>query len=694
MPRHRLDAWKEIAAYLKRDVTTVRRWEKREGLPVHRHLHDKLGSVYAFTDEIDEWSARRAATPVDNDSDRNASTESNGASAASSAFGGADATLSPRRWSVFVPLLVIAVVVAIVTVPRSNRANTSAGEPSHFGSPQDFAISPPEGVTVTSLALAPAGDQVVFSGFRTGEPPRLWIRRLDSISATELAGTEGAMFPFWSPDSGRVGFFAQEKLRTIALSTREIRELASTPHPRGGSWSEHDVILFAPDDDGPICRVSAVGGEVTTVTAVEEMSEGHGWPDFLPGGQRFLYFDQRMRGHGIYVGDLKAGPVKRLVEVYSSGTYTSDGYLLFAREHLMAQRFDVERLELIGEPVIVAERVLSHYGWHHKVDVSTSKNGLLALRRGDDGLTRLTLVDRSGHELASLANATEYSNPAISPDGTKAAITVYESLANRPANLFLLDLATLQSTRVTFGPHLDLAPVWSPEGDRLFFLSNRRGPMQLYERFIPGGGDAALLPVPMKEALGKAMLPWMIPESWAADHSYLTYSIQHVDTKSDVWMLDLRNGLAPRPLLDGGANEAQSQISPDGHYIAYTSDESGRFEVYVQTFPERGQKWQVSSAGGADPRWRGDGRELFYVAADRRMMAVDVQTGPPRRYGTPRALFLTQLKYLWQDTRNHYDVTPDGQRFLVLAMRPDPRSAAYTMIFNWKGALTARTSSK
>jgi eukaryotic-like serine/threonine-protein kinase len=680
MTRRRLDAWKEIAAYLRRDVTTVRRWEKREGLPVHRHVHDKLGSVYAYTDEIDEWTEcrRTAASPV---VDGN-STDADSLVVAVTAMPSAATGL---RWTV--PLALLCVLAIVVMAAISRRSDRGTPEPR----PLDMAIVPPEDVTVTSLTLSPAGDQIAFSGARYGEPARLWIRRLDSIHAIELPDTEGAAFPFWSSDSHALGFFADGKLRTIALGTREVRTLAAAPNGRGGSWSEQDVILFAPDDDGPIFRIDGQGGVSSPVTTVAPgESDGHAWPEFLPGGRRFLYFDQRHKLHGIYAGDLESGSTKHVVEAYSSGSYTSNGYLLFVRDNLLAQKFDTTTLQFSGDPVVVASQVLAHFGWNHKADFSASRNGLLAVRYGEDGHTRLSWVDRNGRELGSLANDADYSNPAIAPDGTHAVVTAYDHGPRPSSALSRVDLSTLQATRITAGSMFDVAPLWLPAGDRFIYLSHRRGMMETYERSAsPGGDETRWAPAPSPK-VGDAMLRFVIPESWTRDGTFVTYTAIHPRTKSDIWLLDVRAGSTLRPLFTGAHNETQSQVSPDGRFVAYASDESGQLEVYVQTFPVPGPRWRVSTAGGADPRWRGDGRELFYLAADRKMMSVDVVPGPQPRYGTARPLFQTHVKYLWQDTRNHYDVTPDGQRFLLLVPHADPRSTAYTLILNWKHALIAR----
>ena len=688
MARRRLDSWKEIAAYLARDVTTVRRWEKREGLPIHRHLHDKLGSVYAYSDEIDEWSERRRAVtfPIDTNGDqspRKLEPEPPQADADAPALL-SSAPVRPRWPTRTMAMLVFALVVVLAMLPRGNFERTTEGRPV------EVAITPPEGVTVTSLALGPKGDQVAFSGFRSGEAPRLWIRKLDSISSMELSATDGAAFPFWSPDGNHVGFFAQARLKTISLSTREVRELAAAPDGRGGTWNDQDVILFAPSHDGPILRISASGGPAIPVTTVEGRPPfAHAWPEFLPGGRRFLYLDMTHHGkHGIHVGDVDTGPIKRVVEAYSSGGFTADGYLLFVRDHLLAQRFDIETLELIGEPIVVADSVLAHYGWNHKADFSTSRTGVLAVRHGVDGDNRLAWVERSGRELGSLAEALAYSNPVISPDGNRAVATVYTTRSGYPANLWQIDLATLHASRLTISERMDLAPLWSADAERLMFVSNRSGRLDLYERAAVTAGEDTRLKCSLPPTPSIA-----VSESWTRDGRYLTYSAIHPRTKEDVWLIALEENAEHRPLLRGDANESQSQVSPDGRFIAYASDESGRFEVYVQSFPELGRKWQVSTTGGADPRWRGDGRELFYLGLDRKMMAVDVMPGPAAQSGTPRALFSTGIKYLWQDTRNHYDVTPDGQRFLILAPRAEPQAGSFTLIFNWTTALTVRTSS-
>jgi Tol biopolymer transport system component len=687
MTRRRLDAWKEIASYLRRDITTARRWEKREGLPVHRHVHDKLGSVYAYTDEIDEWTERRrtTASPFANGKDHGPDT---GPVVLPDPVTPPTATAQPQsrlRWVLPLAVLGMLALVMIAAIPRAPGGRPPAPRPL------DVAIVPPEGVTVTSLSLSPAGDQIAFSGARQAEPARLWIRRLDSIRAIDLPDTEGASFPFWSSDGRSLGFFADGKLRTIALGTREVRTLADAPNGRGGSWSEQDVILFAPDDDGPILRIAGQGGQPLPATTVEPgESDGHAWPEFLPGGRRFLYFDQRRKLHGIYAGDLASGSTKHVVEAYSSGSYTADGYLLFVRDHLIARKFDVETLQFSGDPVVVASQVLEHFGWNHKADFSASRNGLLAVRYGEDGHTRLSWVDRNGRELGSLASDSDYSNPAIAPDGTQAVVTAIDHGPQPSSSLSRVDLATLQATRITAGSTFDVTPLWSPAGDRFIYLSHRRKGMETYERSaLPGGDETRWAPAPSAKA-GDVMLRFLMPESWTRDGAFVTYSAMHPRTKSDIWLLEVRAGAALRPLFTSAHNEVQSQVSPDGRYVAYASDESGQLEVYVQTFPVPGAKWRVSASGGADPRWRGDGRELFYLAADRKMMAVDVVPGAQPRYGTPRPLFQTQVKYLWQDTRNHYDVTPDGQRFLLLVPHVDPRSAAYTLIFNWKTALIAR----
>ena len=677
----RLDSWKAIAAYLERDVTTVRRWEKRERLPVHRHVHDKLGSVYAYSDEIDEWSTRRrlVSQPADPGADSGLAASELQSSPSQQVTKPTAATLRARfRWSALAVALLLAAVAGRALLMHEVSDVTMSR------APLDVAIVPPERVTVTSLSLAPKGDQVVISGFRPGESPRLWVRRLESVSTTELAGTEGATFPFWSPEGNRLGFFADHKLKIISLSTREVRELATAEDGRGGTWSEADLILFAPDVDGPISRISASGGATTPVTTLHgQPAFGHAWPEFLPGGRHFVYLDMTDFGrHGLYVADLDSGPIRRLVRVYSSAAFTADGYLLFAKDKLFAQKLDLKTLTLSGEPIAVADQVLTHFGWNHKMDVSTSRTGMLVVRRGLDGDNRLVWVARSGRELGTLTDAIAYSNPAISPDGTRALVTVYTSRDGPAANLWQVDLQSLQASQLTFSSRSDLAPLWSADGARVMFVSTQKGRPALFDRAALAGGDEVQLPwsLPQSKSI-------TVPESWSRDGRFVTLSSIHAVTKDDVWVFDRQSDRPPRPLLQSGANETQSQISPDGRFIAYASDESGRFEIYVQRFPELGQKWQVSRTGGADPRWRPDGRELFYIGLNRTLMVADVSPGMPARYGTPRGLFATGIKYLWQDTRNHYDVAPDGQRFLILAPKTGAESGTFAMVLNWQQAL-------
>jgi len=656
--RRRLDAWKEIAQYLGRDVTTVRRWEKREGLPVHRHLHDKLGSVYAYADEIDAWSARRSVEPAP--------------AAPAVSLPEPELVLvagaSRIRWSAVWrlaagALVAMGVIVAAMTSPWAPRPH--AGKDPVIR----FALAPPPGTVVEALAISPDSDHVVFAA-QDSDGMRLWVQRLDSATAQLLTGTEGASYPFWSPDGQHLGFFAGGWLKRVALSTREVRDIAPAPNGHGGTWNERGDIVFAANSDAPLSHVSASGGPVTAVTVLgHEFKEGHGWPEFLPDGRRFLYTDYSAdpARYGIHVMDLETNVSKRLLKVYSSASYSRDGYLLFVKDSLLAQPFDLARLELTGAARPVAEHVRQRYDLGFKSDFSVSHKGLIAARSAGVDQNRLAWIDRrTGRETASLSEPSWYSNPTLSPDGTKLLATL--SSGGPSDNLWMFEKTSPAPRRITSGTW-DTLPVWSPSGDRVVF----RGATGLLEQSLVDGGDA-------KPVLPAKML--LFPESWS--RHYMTVSTLARGTRSDIWAWKLDEPKELFPVVKTEAQEGQSQISPDGRYVAYASDESGQFEVYVQTFPTPTRRWQVSVGGGADPRWR-NAQELFYVGADRWMKAVRTTLQPAFAFGRAVPLFETQLDQIWLgDTRNHYDVTPDGQRFVVLAPKTDRRLAPFTVLINWQ----------
>jgi hypothetical protein len=404
---------------------------------------------------------------------------------------------------------------------------------------------------------------------------------------------------------------------------------------------------------------------------------GHAWPEFLPDGRHFLYTNLIPGDHGIYAGDLDDRRFrKHLVKVFSSASYSS-GYLLYARDDLIAQRFDPERLETTSAPLAIAPPVYVDYNLTHKAYFSVAASGELAARHGVDPAMGLAWFDRSGQLLGTLGDpGLSYSNPTISPDGTRAVATASDPRGAGPANLWLFNLSTGDGTRMTFGRTIDYAPLWSPTADRILFASIRGGRGGLYEQNTISGAERPL-PSPAPTVL------WQALEAWTAAADYVTFSAMDRKTRADVWAMPLSGERRPVPILRNSWNEGQSQIAPDGRLLAYASDETGMFQVYVQTFPEGNAKWQLSTAGGYDPRWSRDGRELFYIAADRSLMAVDVTTGARFGHGSPRKLFETRLRGLWQDTRNHYDVTPDGRRFLLLAPDADPHAIPYTITVNW-----------
>ncbi|MGH9256478.1 MAG: protein kinase domain-containing protein, partial [Vicinamibacterales bacterium] len=467
-----------------------------------------------------------------------------------------------------------------------------------------------------SFALSPDGRQLVFVA--TGDRgPQLWLRRLDEVAAQALAGTEGATYPFWAPDSRTIGFFAEGKLKRVNLSGGAPQVLADAPQGRGGTWNNDDVIVFTPVAVGPLFAMKASGGTPTVLTRLATGHTGHRWPQFLPDGRRVLFsvFSGRQDVSGVYLFSLDGGDgaePARVLLTEAAGMYALPGHLLHVSQGaLIAQPFDVERETVAGEPVVVAQGVGQDDGTLRSA-FSVSAAGILAHRPGAPARRNLVWASRTGTMLGSLGSTDEGSaaNPALAPDGRRVA---FNRTIQGNVDIWLMDAARGVLSRFTFDAGIDARPVWSPDGTRLVFQSTRKGINDLYEKPASGATEEQpLLTTPQNKA----------PLDWSLDGRFLLYSSQGTGAESDLWVLPLTADRKPISVVQSRFDEIEGQFSPDGRWIAYASNESGRYEVYVQTFPESGGKWQVSAAGGAHPRWRRDGQELYYVAPDNRLMAA------------------------------------------------------------------------
>ena len=676
----RLDSWKEIGAYLKRDVTTVRRWEKREGLPVHRHPHDRRDSVYAYTTEIDRWWH-----------DRRNHVENKIAADPVAAASGTGRTIRVA-WCVAAVCLLAALASTAMLVVVSHRTRSRDTDALRF------SILPPEGASFGTVSLSPDGHTLAFTAKSEDGPPRLWLRPLRSLTPQALPGTEDAAFPFWSPDGRSIGFFAQGRLKRIDVSGGSPQIVSDAPAGRGGTWNDAGVIVFSPSRESGLSRVPASGGTATPITVVERPGErGHLWPEFLPDGNHFLYLADSSEPdfHNLFVGALDTRERKRLFGLASNASYSRDGYLLFARDRqLMAQPFDARRLEATGEPVMLAGQVLQQWTLDHKADFSVSNNGMLMYRDVRGVETRLVWRDRAEGHSPLVDRTAEYYEPTLSPDQKRFAVDMFDSRPNKrfglglggvTADIWIADASSGAASRFTFDPGIEFDPVWSPDGRRIVFSSNRRGVVDLYQKNADGrGADELLLASDDRKDA----------QAWSPDGRFLLYGTFTKKTREDVWLLPMIGDRTPVPLLQTEASEEQPQISPDGRWLAYTSDESGQPEVYVQSFPAPSGKWQVSTGGGGDARWRPDGRELFYIAEDRRLMAVPTKSGAAFEHGSPVPLFDTGMTPFWGEARNHYDVSRDGKRFLLMTPVADERSAPFTIVVNWISGLRANSTKR
>lgn len=565
----------------------------------------------------------------------------------------------------------IVVVSALAALGLVVRALLVATPPA--AGPLRFVVNPPEGVTVvTGGALSPDGRHLAFVATDASKHTKLWIRDLDASESRSLPGTEGAFRPFWSPDSRFIGFFAGAALKKVDLTGDAPLTIAKvSPTPAGGSWGAGGTILFA-DRLSALFSVSASGGDVTPATRLDAgaRERRHRWPQFLPDGRHFLYsvISDEPDHSGTYVGLLGSPDHQRLLDGPSPAVYAPPGYLLYVRDRaLMAQSFDAGRLRLVGEPVAVASQVTTPQMMNGAV-ISAAGGGILSFG-GGAGPGRLTWFNRAGQPLAALDAPGAVSNPTLSPDQKQLLVQVQET--DSTGGVWLVDLLNTAWTRVAADSSV---PLWSPDGTRIAFTSAQFGGIDDIFVQPAAGGAAELL---LRTAETKHV------HAWSPDGRYIVYIDTNPRTKIDLWLLPTFGDRKPIPFLRTPANELQGQISPDGRWIAYASDESGVWEVYVQPFPAPGgSRRTISLGGGAEPQWRPDGRELFYLAPDHTLMAVQVTPGATWRADSPHALFRANVPD-GAMPRNHYAVTADGERFVMNAVDAKTSGDPMTVVVNW-----------
>ncbi|MBI4474963.1 MAG: PD40 domain-containing protein [Acidobacteria bacterium] len=496
-----------------------------------------------------------------------------------------------------------------------------------------------------------------------------------------MAGTDGAEFPFWSADSRSIGFFSANKLYRIDISGGPPQPLANFANGRGGAWNAEGVILFGGATPSPIWRVAASGGEPAALTRVDPPRQtNHRFPQFLPDGRHFLFHGQGTpETSGIYLGSLDGSEPKRLTPSDTFGAYLWPDRLVFMREGaLITRRLDIARGELTGDPVTLADPV-GYDATFLLGGFSVSGGGRIAYRAGGAGRRQLTWFDRTGKRLgvAHEQDAGNVLGPELSPDGRRVAV---QRTTQNNQDVWLMDLARGGSVRFTVDVSNDGFPVWSPEGTRIAFASARKGPYNLYLKPSSGVGAEELL---RETASAK------IPQDWSKDGRFLLYYEIDPKTNRDLWALEMTgNERKTRVVANTPSEERLAQFSSDGRFVAYETNESGQFEIVVQPFPEPTGKWQVSTGGGTQPRWRADGKELYFIAPDGKLMAASVTTGQnqdsPFDAGRPVALFPIQSVPIGGSIqRPQYAVSRDG-RFLINQPVEEPTASPITLILNWR----------
>jgi Tol biopolymer transport system component len=528
------------------------------------------------------------------------------------------------------------------------------------------------------VSVSPDGTRIVIEALSNGQR-HLFLRPLDSEKFTELEGSTGASAHFWSPDSRFIAFFADGRLKKIPATGGPAEELCPAVLDWIGTWGRDGTILFAqiPPGEPGIFRVSDRGGEAVRVMAMEaSRREAFLWPQFLPDGRRFLYqaFGLREKPDARGIRDLRVGSLdsretRTIASLPSRAEYAESGYLIYVRDNaLFAQPFDPKRAAFTGEPALLAENV-QHFFGPGNASFSVSQAGVLAYQTSNAPV-RLVWLDRMGREVGTLGQPALMKTLRISPSGNRVAVDIVDT---RPgtSDLWVFDLASGASTRLNSGDVDEVAPVWTPDGTRLAFRSDQRGPPDIHEIVVASPGSER----PLLEQPGVQQ-----PEDVSADGRVLVY-LNDAATTADIWLLPLDGERKPRPWLRTPFNEQSPRFSPDGRWIAYDSDESGTREVYVALTDGGGEKKRLSPAGGRQPRWSRDGKELFYIAPDDSIVVLPIHPGVTLEAGTSSALFRVDTGV------RTFDVSPDGRRFLVSTPLHKSPESPIRVIVNWDAAM-------
>jgi eukaryotic-like serine/threonine-protein kinase len=554
-------------------------------------------------------------------------------------------------------------------------ASRPGGQAMHFASPfqavANFVALSKDGQTAAVVSYAEQKNKYM-----------IWKYKLGERNATVVEGTEDASNPFWSPDGKWIGFFAQGKLKKVDAQGTSVLVLADAPNGRGGAWNQDGVILFTPDVFTGVHQISAAGGTATEITKLDptRAESSHRWPTFLPDGRHYLYLAANFSGdfdkNAIFLGSLESTEKKSVLSASSNAVYAEPGYLVYLRDSdkaLVAQRFDTRTYAVSGDPLVVQNGVR----YLSQIDLAlfdvAGKRALVAQTGTGAVTSQLAWFDRNGKPAGVLGKPGSYANPSLAPDGRRVAFD-QTNPNGRMFGIWIHDLKADAVFRLTLDPSLNQMPVWSPDGKWVIYTSNRNRFNRLYRKSADGSGA--------EEQFVDLGATQEVCWDWSQDGKYLL-----VRKDSEMLGMTVADKQA-KPYLKVKGAVRNGQFSPDGKWVAYASNESGIWEVYVSPFPDANSKWQVSRGGGEEPRWRSDGKELFYLSGDKKLMAAEVKTGSSFEARDPVLLFQTRSRQrISSQDMFSYSVSRDGNRFLINAIVDEPNAAPFSITLNWAADL-------